>query len=232
MYSCRKSKAGRYKISLSIIFFRPLYFLQIVFAVDYLHENGILHRDLKDENVIIDEHFRIKLIDFGSATFRQVFAKISFSTGGELMISFFVADARPEIRRSRCFTAPSSTAAPRCSRAIRTRGRSSRCGPSESCSTSSSIIRQVCVCHYIFSLCTLSVVFSFKSTFYVQSSGIRSCACCGPSCVESSKDCIRCFINIRYLITATMEMDDASRRGIVSAFLRINEPVSVAMDAL
>ena len=44
--------------------------LQIVSAVDYLHENGILHRDLKDENVVIDERFRVKLIDFGSATFR------------------------------------------------------------------------------------------------------------------------------------------------------------------
>ena len=40
-------------------------FQQIVEAVSYLHKNGIYHRDLKTENVIIDGNKKIKIIDFG-----------------------------------------------------------------------------------------------------------------------------------------------------------------------
>ncbi|XP_026319661.1 PAS domain-containing serine/threonine-protein kinase [Hyposmocoma kahamanoa] len=46
-----------------------LIFRQIGQAVEYLHSLNILHRDIKDENVIIDNKFHVKLIDFGSATF-------------------------------------------------------------------------------------------------------------------------------------------------------------------
>lgn len=40
---------------------------QLADAVRFLHANGIVHRDIKDENVILDGQGRCQLIDFGSA---------------------------------------------------------------------------------------------------------------------------------------------------------------------
>lgn len=59
-------------------------FLQIVSGVAFLHSMGLAHRDLKLDNVVVNEHGIMKIIDFGSAAvFRYPFETDIVLASGE-----------------------------------------------------------------------------------------------------------------------------------------------------
>lgn len=67
-------------------------FAQLIDVVGCLHYNGFVHRDLKDENIVIDDKYRVKLIDFGSTylfDYRQETQNLSRFFGQSLLFFFF-----------------------------------------------------------------------------------------------------------------------------------------------
>lgn len=74
-------------------------FGQVCLAVAYLHHKGIVHRDLKLENVLLDERCRVKLGDFG---FTREFEK------GALMETFCgtTGYASPEMLQGKKYSGP------------------------------------------------------------------------------------------------------------------------------
>lgn len=76
-------------------------FVQIVRAIAHLHEIGLVHRDIKDENILIDDNFHVKVIDFGSAAF--------FDPTGKKLFDLFLGTkqyASPEILQQKQYRGP------------------------------------------------------------------------------------------------------------------------------
>lgn len=59
-------------------------FQQMVEGVNYCHKNSITHRDLKLENILIDQDGNIKIVDFGLANFMEAGKLLSTFCGSPL----------------------------------------------------------------------------------------------------------------------------------------------------
>ncbi|KAG2235670.1 hypothetical protein INT48_008546 [Thamnidium elegans] len=74
-------------------------FYQIVSAVGHLHDHRIVHRDIKDENVILDLKGGVRLIDFGSAAYLKEGRRYESFVGT-------LDYAAPEILKGQTYTGP------------------------------------------------------------------------------------------------------------------------------
>ena len=73
---------------------RP-FFLKLLSAVEYLHTQGYLHRDIKLMNVLIDNHYDPKLADFGTACVRPEDGHILGKIGTPSILPFEASSSVP-----------------------------------------------------------------------------------------------------------------------------------------
>lgn len=82
---------GVIESNLLFLFFVSSQFLVYGQALDYCHSQGIMHRDVKPHNVMIDhEQRKLRLIDWGLAEFYHPGKEYNVRVASRFVFGFFI----------------------------------------------------------------------------------------------------------------------------------------------